>query len=83
MAQVLDGPVNRRLIHASFADDPARVLGLALPLGLGQFGQSLFEDQAILLGELFDVVEDFAHGLAHLEASSRLGWGIITPGVPD
>src|SRR5207302_105755 len=65
-------PVNRRLIQAPFAGDPARVLGLALPLSLGQFGQPLLEDQAVLLGELFDAVEDLANGLTHVTASSQL-----------
>jgi hypothetical protein len=69
MAQVTDRLIDRRLIQASFAGDPARVLGLALPFGLGNFGQPLFEEQAILLGELFDAVEDLAYGLAHLETS--------------
>ncbi len=39
MAELVDGLVNRGLIDASFAGQWARGVSLALPLGVGQFGQ--------------------------------------------
>jgi hypothetical protein len=65
----MDGLVDRRLIQAAFAGDLACVLSLALPLGLGQFGRPFFQDQSVLSRELFDPVEDLAHGLTYIETS--------------
>jgi len=65
----MDGLVDRRLIQTPFASDPACVLGLAILFGLGDFGEPLFEEQTVLLGELFDAVKDLAHGLTHVETS--------------
>jgi predicted nuclease of predicted toxin-antitoxin system len=69
IAQVMDGLIDRRLIQAPFAGGPSRELGLALPLSLGDFGQPLFEEQAILFGELFDAAKYFTYGLTHLSTS--------------
>jgi hypothetical protein len=80
IAKVLDGPVDRRLIQTTFAGDLARLLGLALPLELGEFGQPFFQDQAVLLGELFDSMKDLANGLTHGATSRQFGLGIITRG---
>jgi hypothetical protein len=68
----MDGLVDRCLIQATFAGDPARALGLALPFGVGDLGQSLFEDQAVRLGERFDALQDLANGLTDLETSLGL-----------
>ena len=65
----MDGAVDCRLIHAAFAGGPSRELGLALPFNLGDFGQPLFEEQAILFGELLDAVKYFTYGLTHLSTS--------------
>jgi hypothetical protein len=79
----MDGLIDRRLIEAPFSGDPACLLGLTPPLRLGQFSQPLFEEQAVLLGELLDSVKDLAHSLGHFETSSQPGLGIVAPAPLD
>jgi hypothetical protein len=73
----MDSSVNRCLIEASFSRDAARGLGLASPFGLGDLSKPLFEDYAILLGELFDTLEKLSDGLTHAEDSSRFSLGTV------
>ena len=77
----MDDLVDCRLIQALLTGDPACVLGLALPLGLVEFGQPLLEEQPVLLWELLDPLEDIV--TASLISKSHSSLGMMTPRLTE
>src|SRR5207244_1444457 len=62
VAQLFDGPVDRRLIKRTLASNLPRVLRLALPLGFAQLRQALLQKPTVFLGKLPNLLKDLFNG---------------------